>query len=256
VLHPTFLTLPPRPGKPRATGLTHVLDKGLPVTTLASLIAAAGEYIEVWKFGWGTAYLDAALSDKLELLARSGIKACLGGTLLEIAWSQGKAQECLDWASRVGFPSVEVSRGVVAMPPEEKWALIRAAASRFVVLSEVGAKDRTRQLTPAEWLTEAEGDLAAGASWVIAEGRESGTEGLYDPSGRVREEVVDAVAASGVDRVFFEAPRKDQQAWFIRRFGPGVNLANVAWDDVLSVESLRLGLRADTVGVGQAELLS
>ncbi|GAA3835540.1 phosphosulfolactate synthase [Streptomyces chiangmaiensis] len=248
---PTFLSLPYRTGKPRLSGLTHVLDKGITPAAAASLVAGAGDHIDVWKFGWGTAYIDRSLKEKLRLLADHDIGACLGGTLLEIAWAQGKADECLDWAHRQGFPHVEVSRGVVPMSPTEKRELIRRAAEHFIVLAEAGAKDEAHQLHEDEWAAEVAGDLAAGAKWIVAEARESGTVGLYDSAGDVREDIVDAIVDAGSpDRVFFEAPRKDQQAWFIRRFGANVNLANVALDDALSVETLRLGLRADTIGVG------
>ncbi len=243
---PTFLSLPERSAKPRTVGLTHVLDKGTTVESTESVLTAAA-HIDVWKFGWGTAYLDTALTAKLGLLRAVGIRACLGGTLLEIAWTQGKAEQCLEWAAEVGFDSVEVSRGVAPMTLADKHELLRRAAESFVVLSEVGSKDHDQVLTAEQWADEVAGDLAAGARWVITEGRESGTVGIYRTDGSIREDVVAAaVAGGGVDKILFEAPRKDQQAWLIRRFGPDVNLANIACDEVLSVETLRLGLRADT----------
>lgn len=244
---PSFLTLPERGSKPRARGLTHVLDKGASAVTTESVLATAAEYVDLWKFGWGTAYLDPALSTKLMLLANAGVRSCVGGTLLEISWSQGKASECLDWAYDAGFPCVEISRGVAPMTLGNKHDLIRCAAGRFVVLSEVGSKDPHAELTPEQWTTEVATDLEAGAQWVIAEGRESGTVGLYHADGGVREDIVAAVLrGGGSDKVLFEAPRKDQQAWFIREFGPDVNLANIALDDALALETLRRGLRADT----------
>lgn len=247
VIAPTFLTLPERAAKPRTVGLTHVLDNGRTAESTRSALTAAGDSIDVWKFGWGTAYLDKALEDKLELLRSVGVWSCLGGTLLEIAWSQGRSQECLDWAGEVGFDSVEVSRGVAPMTLDDKHDLLRRAAESFVVFSEVGSKDPDQVLTPREWRDEMSSDLAAGAEWVIAEGRESGTVGIYRSDGSVREDVVAAaLAGGGADRVLFEAPRKDQQAWLVRRLGPDVNLANIAADEVLALETLRLGLRADT----------
>jgi phosphosulfolactate synthase len=244
---PTFLTLPERSGKPRSVGLTHVLDKGTTVESARSALMAAGPYMDVWKFGWGTAYLDAGLPEKLELLRAHGVRSCLGGTLLEISWAQGRAPECLDWAAEVGFDSVEVSRGVAPMSLDEKHDLLRSAAERFVVLSEVGSKDPKEVLTADQWTQEVAADLAAGARWVITEGRESGTVGIYREDGSVRDETVRAaVRGGGVDKVLFEAPRKDQQAWLIRTFGPDVNLANIPVDDVVALETLRLGLRADT----------
>jgi phosphosulfolactate synthase len=245
---PNFLELPGRPAKPRTAGLTHVLDKGTSLGNAAGTLDLAAPYIDVWKFGWGTAYVDPQLSDKLDLLVRNGVRSCPGGTLLEIAWSQGKAADCLAWARDVGFDSVEVSRGIASMTIEEKRELIRlAAAGSFVVFSEVGRKDPRETLSAQQWTDEVAADLDVGARWVIAEGRESGSVGLYRPDGSVRVEIVTAVVrGGGPESVLFEAPRKEQQSWFIREFGPNVNLANVAVPDALALETLRRGLRADT----------
>ena len=247
---PTFLSLPERGSKPRVAGLTHVLDKGASVAATEAVLSSGAAHLDLWKLGWGIAYVDPGLPAKLSLLAAADVRACLGGTLMEIAWCQGKVDECLDWASEAGLACVEVSRGVAPMPVADKRDLIRRAAGRFVVLSEVGSKDPQEHASPAEWAAEVAGDLDAGARWVIAEGRESGTVGLYRPDGTVRAELAQAaLRGGGLDRVFFEAPRKDQQAWFIREYGPEVNLANIALDDVLALETLRLGLRADTCAV-------
>lgn len=247
VTSPSFLTLPERESKPRASGLTHVLDRGVSAAVAESVLTAVGEYVDLWKFGWGTAYLDHALAAKLALLAEAGVRPCVGGTLLELAWMQGKDRDCLDWALDAGFTCVEVSRGVAPMPREAKTELVHRASRRFLVLAEVGSKDPQAPLDAAEWTAELRGDLEAGARWAVAEGRESGTVGLYRADGSVREEIVTGVLdAAPVEDVLFEAPRKDQQAWFVNRFGPAVNLANVALDDVLGLETLRRGLRADT----------
>lgn len=245
---PDFLDLPPRGPKPRAGGLTHVLDKGSPVREVEALLSVSADSIDLWKLGWGTAYLDPGVEEKIPLLARHDIRACVGGTLLEASWLQGKASECLDWAEEAGFPCVEVSNGAVGMSIEEKHRLIRAASGRFVVVSEVGSKDPEAPVSPHAWADEVTADLEAGAEWVLTEGRESGTVGLYTPEGEVREDVLEAVTrAAPPPRLIFEAPRKSQQAWLIRRFGPDVNLGNIRLDEVLGVEALRLGLRADTI---------
>jgi phosphosulfolactate synthase len=245
---PDFLTLPPRTAKPRRRGITHVLDKGLPVEQVEAVLGVCGQYVDVWKLGWGTAYLDPALAARLALLDRHGVLACAGGTLLEVAWQQGVEERYLDWAAAAGFGCVEVSCGAVAMTPGQKRALIEAAAQRFIVLAEIGAKSPDVAVVPHAWATAAAEDLDAGATWVVTEGRESGTVGLFEPDGRVREDVVEAVVdAVGAGTVVFEAPRQAQQAWLIRRFGPDVNLANVPPADALGLEALRLGLRADTV---------
>ena len=134
------------------------------------------------------------------------------------------------------------------MRPDEKYELIRSATTRFTVLSEVGAKSAADRMPCVDWADEVTGDLSAGATWVLTEGRESGTVGIYDDEGTVREDVIAAVLdAGGVERVVFEAPRKDQQAWFIQHCGPNVNLANIPVSEVLGLETLRLGLRADTM---------
>lgn len=224
-----------------------MLDKGRAVSSTQSVLSVSAQYIDLWKFGWGTAYVDPGLPEKLTLLREQGIRACLGGTLLEICWAQGKTEQCLAWASEAGFDSVEVSRGVAPMTLADKHELLRRAARDFVVVSEVGSKNPDEVMTAEMWTREVAGDLDAGARWVITEGRESGTVGIYRDDGSVRENVVAAaVRGGGIDRLLFEAPRKDQQAWLIRAFGPDVNLANIPGDEVLALETLRLGLRADT----------
>jgi phosphosulfolactate synthase len=244
---PDFLAVPERARKPRRRGVTHVLDKGLPVDDVARLLDVCGQYVDVWKFGWGTAYLDRGLPAKLGVLRSHEVLACTGGTLLEVAWAQGAATAFLDWAAGLGFPCVEVSAGVAPMRPEDKAALIEAAAARFVVLAEIGSKDPAAEVTAAAWAAAATADRASGAAWVVTEGRESGTVGLFSPSGDVRADVVGAVVdAVGTECAVFEAPRKEQQAWLIQRYGPDVNLGNIPPAEVLGVEALRLGLRADT----------
>jgi phosphosulfolactate synthase len=244
---PSFLHLPQRSAKPREAGLTHVLDKGMPFGELEGFLDSAGSIADVWKFGWGTAYIDPTAEKKVAAVTGHGIRACLGGTLLEIAWSQGKEDLCLRWAADLGFDCVEVSNGALAMPVAEKRRLIAKAAEDFLVFSEVGSKDPSVEVSPTRWAEQAAGDLSVGAAWILGEGRESGTVGLYDPDGKVREQVVETLAAAvGPDRLVFEAPRRSQQVWFIRRFGPDVNLGNVAPGEVMGLETLRLGLRADT----------
>jgi phosphosulfolactate synthase len=246
---PGFLDLPVRAGKPRRTGITHVLDRGIPLAQVSGLLEQNDRYVDVWKFGWGIAYLDPQLRAKLDLLARHRVLASPGGTLLEIAWAHGRAAEFLDWAADCGFPCVEVSAGTVPMDDAAKRDLIAAAAKRFIVLAEVGSKHPAVRLTPEQWARAAAADLEAGATWILAEGRASGTVGIYERSGAVRRQVVEALAAAvGPDGVVFEAPREDQQAWFVRRFGPDVNLANVPPDGALGLETFRLSLRADTYG--------
>ena len=246
---PDFLDLPARATKPRSIGITHVLDRGIPLAQSADLLAMSQSYVDVWKLGWGISNLDPNLAAKLELLAGHEVLASPGGTLLEIAWAQGRAPEFLDWARGCGFPCVEVSAGTVPMDEAAKRELIAEAARHFIVLAEVGPKDPGVRLTPAQWAQALSRDLDAGATWVLAEGRASGTVGIYEASGAVRQDVIAAlVSVAGPDCLVFEAPRESQQAWFVRRFGPDVNLANVHPADVLGLETLRLSLRADTYG--------
>jgi phosphosulfolactate synthase len=248
---PDFLALPARTAKPRGTGITHVLDRGLPLGYCADLLDSGGGYVDLWKFGWGISYIDRNLPAKLDLLATHRVLACPGGTLLEIAWAQGRAHEFLDWARGCGFHCVEVSAGTVPMTPAQKQELISEAARQFIVLSEVGPKDPAARMLPEQWAAAVSNDLEAGATWVLAEGRASGTVGLYHPSGAVREDIVAALTAEADPGLLvFEAPREAQQAWFVSRFGPDVNLANVAPAGALGLETLRLSLRADTFAAG------
>jgi phosphosulfolactate synthase len=224
-----------------------VIDGGLPLPDVRAILGVAAPYIDVWKLGWGSAYLDTALDAKLRLLRRHDVAACPGGTLLEVAALQGRADACLEWAAACGFTQVEVSDGLGLLGEDAKAALIRRAAATFAVVSEVGMKDPSSVLTPATWVELARADLDAGASAVLTEGRESGNVGLYAADGSVRAEVVDAlVDGIGPDHLIFEAPHRPQQAWLIRRIGPNVNLANVAPREAVGLEALRLGLRADT----------
>jgi phosphosulfolactate synthase len=244
---PGFLELPDRTVKPRAAGVTHMLDKGLTLVELDGLLGAAGTHIDFIKLGWGTAYVSADVSAKVAHCDRADVGACLGGTLLELAWAQGRMAEYVRWAHGLGVSCVEVSNGSVDMPPAEKRRLIQELAQEFEVLAEVGSK-RPGPVDAGGWCDEMARDLDAGASWLVTEGRESGTVGLFEPNGDVRVELVEAIAAAvPVDRVIFEAPLKAQQAVLIHLVGPNVGLGNIAPGEALSVETLRRGLRTDTI---------
>lgn len=246
---PDFLTLPERALKPRSAGLTHVLDKGYALDRVESVLASYGAWIDVWKLGWGTAYVEPALAEKIRLLRDHDVRGCTGGTLLEIAWQQDRVQEFFEFAALSGFDCVEVSRGTVDIPLEEKQRLVGLACSLgFEVFAEVGSKDPEELVSAAAWVAEAEADVAAGATWVVTEGRESGTVGLYDARGAVREDLLDELTAiPDAGRIVYEAPQRAQQAHLIRRLGAEVNLGNIAPDDVMSLETMRLGLRSDTM---------
>lgn len=247
---PQFLDLPSRTAKPRDRGLTHVLDKGTPLPAVEGLLAVAAEYVDVVKIGWGISYLDATLKDRVSLYQSAGITVCLGGTLLEIAASQDRVAELREWVSDAGVDAIEIADGLCRLGRARKSELIAEFARDFVVLAEAGAKDAGVPVSADDWLEEMQADLEAGARWAIAEGRESGTVGLYEPDGIVRELLVEELAAAlPPERVIFEAPRKSQQVWFVHRFGSDVNLGNIAFDEVLALETVRVGLRADTAGL-------
>jgi phosphosulfolactate synthase len=251
---PGFLELPDRTVKPRAAGVTHVLDKGLTLVELDGLLGSAGPHIDFVKLGWGTAYVSADVSAKVAHCDRANVGACLGGTLLELAWAQGRMAQYVHWAHGIGVSCVEVSNGSVGMSPAEKRRLIQELAEEFEVLAEVGSK-RPGPVDVRSWCDELARDLDAGASWLVTEGRESGTVGLFEPNGDVRVELVDAIAAAvPVDRVIFEAPLKAQQAVLIHLVGPNVGLGNIAPGEALSVETLRRGLRTDTIDLALPEL--
>jgi phosphosulfolactate synthase len=244
-----FLDLPQRTAKPRERGITHVLDKGLSCSEAEGLLEVAGASVDLVKLGWGTALVTGNLERKLACFEAAGIPVVLGGTLTEIALGDGRIDGLIAWMRELGLRHVEVSDGTLAIEPEEKLALIRRLAGEFVVLSEVGSKDAEEIMAPYRWVEQIEAELEAGAWKVITEARETGSAGIYRADGEVRMGLIDEIAHRvDVDRLLFEAPRKEQQVWFLKRFGREVNLGNIAPDDVLSLETLRLGLRADTVG--------
>ena len=245
---PSFLRLPARSAKPRSRGLTHVLDSGLTPDGTRAFLGQAGHLVDIVKVGWGIGYVDPLLEERVGICADHECPVSLGGTLLEVAALQDRVSDLRDWALKVGITCVEVSNGLRALPASRKHALVRELAADFVVLAETGAKEGNYPPSPAEWGEEMARDLDAGASWVIAEGRESGTVGLYHADQGIREDLVAAILDwIPPDKVIFEAPGKSQQAWFVRQLGADVNLGNVAPANVLSLETLRLGLRADTI---------
>jgi phosphosulfolactate synthase len=245
---PPFLDLPQRSAKPRDQGITHVLDSGLSVAEVESMVEVAGAAVDLVKLGWGTAVVTANLRAKLACYRAHEIPVVLGGTLTELAIAQDRVEQLVAWLHELGLAHVEISDGAIALPHERKLALIERLAREFTVLSEVGSKDDTRIMAPYVWVEQIESELAAGAWKVIAEARESGNAGIYRADGEVRMGLIDEIAhAVPVERLLFEAPRKEQQVWFLRRFGHEVNLGNIAPRDVLSLETLRLGLRSDTV---------
>jgi phosphosulfolactate synthase len=225
-----------------------VIDRGLSVAEVEGLLEVAGDSVDVVKLGWGTALVSSNLRPKLERYAAHGIPVVLGGTLTELAIRQGRVKGLVAWLHELGLRHVEISDGTIALDPEIKSGLIRRLGGEFTVLSEVGSKDADFIMAPYVWVEQIERDLEAGAWKVIAEARESGTAGIYRADGEVRTGLIDEIVhAVDADRLIFEAPRREQQVWMLHHFGADCNLGNIAADDVLSLETLRLGLRSDTV---------
>jgi phosphosulfolactate synthase len=227
-------------------GLTHVIDKGLGPRGWEDVLETCGDYISIVKLGWGTAYITPNLQRKLEVLKEKPV--VIGGTFLEAVIAQDRIDEYKQWITELGLTHVEISDGVIEISRERKLELIADFARDFTVLSEVGSKDAEVNYAPYLWVEWIREELNAGAWKVITEGREGGTAGIYRPSGEMRTGLVDEIAHSiDPENLIFEAPSKSSQAWFIRQFGPSVNLGNIAPDEVIPLETLRLGLRGDTL---------
>jgi phosphosulfolactate synthase len=234
--------------KPRDHGITHVIDRGLSLAEVDGLLEVAGAAVDIVKLGWGTALVTGNLKPKLERYAAHGIPVVLGGTLTEVAIRQGRVDGLVAWLRELGLRHVEISDGTITLEADVKRELIERLSREFTVLAEVGSKDADFIMAPYIWVEQIESDLDAGAWKVIAEARESGTAGIYRANGEVRTGLIDEIAhAIDTKRLIFDAPMQQQQVWLLKRFGTECNLGNIAPADVLSLETLRLGLRSDTV---------
>jgi phosphosulfolactate synthase len=232
--------------EPRRAGLTHVIDKGLGPRAWEDVLETAGEYIDVVKLGWGTAYVTPNLKRKLDVLRDK--RVVIGGTFFEAVWARGKVEEYKGWLREHGLTHVEISDGAVEMPREQKLELIAELARDFTVLSEVGSKDSAVEFSSDQWTSWLREELDAGAWKVITEARESGSSGIFTKAGEMRTELLGEIGeAVELDDVIFEAPTKASQIWFVKQFGPAVNLGNIPPDEVIPLETLRRGLRADTL---------
>ncbi len=225
-----------------------MIDRGLSVAEVDGLLEVAGPAVDIVKLGWGTAVVAANLSEKLARYAEHGIPVVLGGTLTEIAIRQGRVEGLVAWLRELGLRHIEISDGTIDLDPSVKSELIERLSEEFTVFSEVGSKDVDYIMPPYVWVEQIERDLEAGAWKVIAEARESGTAGIYRANGEPRTGLITEIAHS-IDhrRLIFDAPRQAQQVWLLKHFGTECNLGNIAPSDVLSLETLRLGLRSDTV---------
>jgi phosphosulfolactate synthase len=243
-----FLDVPARPGKPRDVGLTHVMDKGLNLRDIEGMFDVGGEYVDIVKLGWGTSYVTNNLEKKIALYRHFETPIVCGGTLFEAVYGQGKIDEFKAWLTEHRFSHVEISDGTLEIPRERKLELISEFARDFVVLSEVGSKDSDVVYAPYQWVQWIKEEKDAGAWKVITEARESGSSGIFRKDGDMRTGLIDEIAHEvSIDDLIFEAPTKNSQAWFVKHFGPNVNLGNIPPDEVIPLETLRLGLRGDTM---------
>lgn len=240
--------LPKRTVKPREKGLTLVLDKGYSVRQAEDFVEVCSDYVDIIKLGWGTSYVTQNLEAKLAVYKNAGIPVYLGGTLFEAYMLRDQLDSYKNLLRNYGIEHVEVSNGTIWISDEKKQAVIRELSQEFYVFSEVGSKNPNEIIPPYKWVRIIEQELEAGANKVICEARESGTVGVFRPNGEVRsgliEEITDQISP---DKLIFEAPQKEQQVWFIRKFGSNANLGNITPSEVISLETLRLGLRGDTL---------
>ncbi|HNW75416.1 MAG TPA: phosphosulfolactate synthase [Bacteroidales bacterium] len=241
----TFLSS--RTGKPRNTGITMVMDKGLSVRQAEDVVNAASDYIDFVKFGFGTGLISNNIAEKVRVYQKAGISTFPGGTLFEAFVIRDEFDEYRKLLKKLKCDTVEVSDGSIKMDHKIKCRYIKELAKDFIVLSEVGSKEASRQIKAEDWVDMMQKELRAGATKVIGEGRESGSAGIFSPSGKAHISLIREILSHiELDQIIWEAPLKSQQAWFIKEFGPNVNLGNIPYQEALALETIRLGLRVDT----------
>ncbi len=240
----------------RKNGITMVLDKGLPIEFVNDYLKTCGRYIDFVKFGWGTSAVQhrELVKEKINLYKNHGIKTYPGGTLFEVCFSRGLFDEYLEECKNLGFEAVEISNGSMDLTLKDREKSIKKAKKEgFIVLTEVGKKsvDKDSELSIMDRVCLINEDLKAGADYVIMEGRESGKSiGLFDKEGNVKLSELETLMNNvPISRVIFESPNKAQQVEFILKVGSDVNLGNIAYDEVISLETIRRGLRGDTFGI-------
>jgi len=239
--------LPERTTKPRESGLTMVMDKGLSLREAEDFLSNGGEYTDILKLGFGTSFVTPNIQDKINLYKSAGIPVYFGGTLFEAYIARNQFDDYLRLLDRTGVDHVEVSDGSIEMPHDQKCECISKLAKRATVLSEVGSKDAEKIIPPYEWIEQMESEISAGVWKVIAEARESGTVGIFRGTGEVRSGLVaEIIRKIPMEKILWEAPLKSQQVWFIKLYGANVNLGNIAPNELLALETLRLGLRGDS----------
>ena len=250
-MRPTALQLPERTEKPRSAGITMVVDGGLPTRYFQDVVESGSEFLDFVKFGWGTALVTKDLPKKIAILQNVGVSFYFGGTLFEKFVLQDRFDDFRELCASNSCQFVEVSNGTIDMSNGEKAGYIRKLSDEFQVISEVGFKDaeRSENLPPSRWIECIHEDVDAGAGLVTLEARESGRSGICRPNGELRFGLIEELLSSGLDHetLLFEAPSTELQNYFVKRIGPNVNLGNVAATAVLGLETIRLGLRADTL---------
>lgn len=245
---------PDRMNKPRKNGITMMLDKGMGMNTLNDLMEVSGEFIDLAKFGWGTSALHdrELIKNKAEMYLSYDVTPYPGGTLFELAYLKNKFDEFLNEADKLGFKAVEISDGSTNVSLEDRKEVISKAKEQgFLVISEVGKKDPSAdgEIQIDDRVNMINFDIEAGADKVLIEAREGGKNiGIYDGDGNVKEDELEALAKADMDKIIWEAPLKDQQTYLILKFGANVNLGNIAPEEVTALETMRRGLRGDTLG--------
>jgi phosphosulfolactate synthase len=239
--------LPERPAKPRSSGLTMVMDKGLSIREAEDFMSVGSEYTDFVKLGFGTSLITPGFEKKILIYKRAGVIPYFGGTLFEAFIIRNMFREYVDFLDKYEVELVEVSDGSYDIERDKKLEYISILAERFTVISEVGSKKADVVYSPDEWVFMMKAELNAGSIKVIAEARESGTIGIYNEDGSINNMIIRAISDHiKLENVIWEAPLKSQQAWFIKHFGANVNLGNIAPEEIIPLESLRLGLRGDT----------
>ncbi len=239
--------IPERMAKPRESGVTMMMDKGLSLAEAEQFCSSSAEYTDLVKFGFGTALITKNLKEKIKVYREAGLEPYFGGTLFEMFAVRNKVDDYLRFVDEFGIETVEVSDGSMKIDPHEKVEIITRFAKSKRVLSEVGFKVKGVTLSNDDWVLHMKSELEAGAWKVIAEARESGTIGIYNSDGSANRDLIDAIMKEvSVDDVLWEAPAKNQQVMFIQMVGQNVNLGNIAPAEVVALEALRLGMRGDT----------
>lgn len=239
--------IPERPARPRNNGLTMMMDKGLSIRQAEDFLSASGHLTDIIKLGFGTSFLTPNLEQKIKLYKEAGMKVYLGGTLFEAFIVRNMFDDYQKLLDKLKLDCAEVSDGSIVMPHDKKCEYINKLSKNNTVLSEVGSKEAGIIIHPAMWISMMNTELQAGSWKVIAEARESGNVGIYRANGTAHTLLINKILAKvNKDSILWEAPIKAQQVWFLKLLGANVNLGNISHDDVIPLETLRLGLRGDT----------